>query len=70
VSLGEFGAASLLAYGDQSTVPMLMYQLIARPGNQNYGMALAVATVLTLITTLVVLFVSREPSSRMTRVKN
>jgi thiamine transport system permease protein len=70
VSLGEFGAASLLAYGDQSTVPMLMYQLIARPGNQNYGMALAVATILTLITTLVVLLVSREPSSRMTPVKH
>jgi len=69
VSLGEFGAASLLAYGDQSTVPMLMYQLIARPGNQNYGMALAVATILTLITTLVVLLVSREPSSRMKPVK-
>ena len=64
VSLGEFGAASLLAYGDQSTVPMLMYQLIARPGNQNYGMALAVATILTIITTIVVLLVSRETNSR------
>lgn len=70
VSLGEFGAASLLAYGDQSTVPMLMYQLIARPGNQNYGMALAVATILTLVTTLVVLLVSREPSSRMKLLKH
>ncbi|MSY63409.1 MAG: ABC transporter permease subunit, partial [Actinobacteria bacterium] len=70
VSLGEFGAASLLAYGDQSTVPMLMYQLISRPGNQNYGMALAVATILTIITTLVVLFVSKETSSRMKPVKN
>jgi ABC-type sugar transport system permease subunit len=48
---------------------MLMYQLIARPGNQNYGMALAVATILTIITTLVVLLVSREPSSRMKPVK-
>ena len=70
VSLGEFGAASLLAYGDQSTVPMLMYQLIARPGNQNYGMALAVATILTVLTTIIVLLVSREPSSRMKPVKN
>ena len=70
VSLGEFGAASLLAYGDQSTVPMLMYQLIARPGNQNYGMALAVATILTVLTIIIVLLVSREPSSRMKPVKN
>jgi len=70
VSLGEFGAASLLAYGDQSTVPMLMYQLISRPGNQNYGMALAVATILTIITTVVVLLVSKESTSRKKLVKN
>jgi thiamine transport system permease protein len=70
VSLGEFGAASLLAYGDQSTVPMLMYQLISRPGNQNYGMALAVATILTIITTLVVLLVSKETTSRKKPAKN
>ena len=70
VSLGEFGAASLLAYGDQSTIPMLMYQLISRPGNQNYGMALAVATILTIITTVVVLLVSEETTSRKKPVKN
>jgi thiamine transport system permease protein len=70
VSLGEFGAASLLAYGDQSTIPMLMYQLIARPGNQNYGLALAVATILTIITTVVVLLVSKETTSRKKPVKN
>jgi thiamine transport system permease protein len=60
VSLGEFGIASLLSYGDQSTVPMLLYQLIARPGNQNYEMALAVAALLTGITTALVLWVSKE----------
>lgn len=60
VSLGEFGVASLLAYADQTTIPVLLYQLIARPGNQNYEMALAVAAILTAITTILVLLVSRE----------
>lgn len=63
VSLGEFGAASLLSYGDQSTVPMLLFQLIARPGEQNYGMALAVAAILAFVTTLIVMLVSFERKS-------
>jgi thiamine transport system permease protein len=41
VSLGEFGAASLLSYGDQATLPVVLYQLISRPGEQNYAMAMA-----------------------------
>ena len=60
VSLGEFGVASLLSYGNQATVPMLLYQLIARPGNQNYEMALAVTAIMTLITIVIVLWVGRE----------
>lgn len=63
VSLGEFGAASLLSYGDQSTVPMLLFQLIARPGEQNYGMALAVSAILAFVTTLIVMLVSFERKS-------
>jgi thiamine transport system permease protein len=63
VSLGEFGAASLLSYGDQSTVPMLLFQLISRPGAENYGMALAVAALLAGITTLIVMLVSFETKS-------
>ena len=63
VSLGEFGAASLLTYGNQSTVPMLLFQLISRPGSQNYGMALAVSTILGLVTTLIVVLVGYERKS-------
>ena len=71
VSLGEFGVASLLTFGDQSTIPVLMYQLISRPGAQNYGMALAVASILTVLTIVTVLLVSKESSrkSQTQRVK-
>lgn len=64
VSIGEFGVASLLSFGDQSTIPVLMYQLIARPGGQNYGMALAVATILTLLTIVIVFSFSRDQPMR------
>jgi len=64
VSLGEFGVASLLTFGDQATIPVLMYQLISRPGAQNYGMALAVASILTLLTTLIVLMLTQDSSRK------
>lgn len=64
VSLGEFGSASMLAYSDQATIPVLLYQLIARPGNQNYNMALAVAAILTTLTIIAVLLAGREKPIR------
>ena len=63
VSIGEFGAASLLAYGDQATLPTVLYALISRPGGLNYGMAMAVSAILILLTLLLVLAVSRRPRS-------
>ena len=46
ISLGEFGAASFLVYGDQGTLPTVLYQLMTRPGDQNYGMAMATSALL------------------------
>jgi thiamine transport system permease protein len=60
VSLGEFGAASLLAYGDQATLPTVLYALISKPGGQNYGMAMASATLIIVLTFGVVFAISRE----------
>lgn len=49
LSIGEFGAANFLAYGDQATLPTVLFQLISRPGAQNYGMAMAASLLLTLV---------------------
>ena len=46
ISIGEFGASSFLAYGSEGTMPTLLFRLIARPGEQNYGMAMAVSSLL------------------------
>jgi thiamine transport system permease protein len=61
VSLGEFGASSFLANGSQATIPILLYRLISRPGEQNYGMAMAVSAILIFMSGLVVYLLSRVP---------
>ena len=54
ISLGEFGAASFLAFGDQGTLPTVLYELISRPGAQNYGMAMATSALLIFTSAVVV----------------
>jgi thiamine transport system permease protein len=63
--IGEFGAASLLAYGNQATLPTVLYALISRPGEQNFGMTMAVCAILIALTFTLVLAVSaRKPRRR------
>jgi thiamine transport system permease protein len=59
VSLGEFGATSFLVRPDRPTLPVVIYQLISRPGADNYGMALAASVVLGVVTVLVMALVER-----------
>jgi thiamine transport system permease protein len=69
VSIGEFGAASLLAYGDQATLPTVLYQLISRPGGDNYGMAMAMSAIVIALTYAVV-FASSLPAQNRTRPRH
>ncbi len=52
VSLGEFGATSLVQRPEWPTMPVLIFRLLGRPGPDNYGRALAMSTIL-MTTTLV-----------------
>lgn len=58
-SLGEFGATSFLTRADAPTLPVVIYRLLGRPGELNYGMALAASVVLAVTVTAVVLAVDR-----------
>ena len=53
-SLGEFGAASFLAFGSNETLPIVMYQLAGRPGGDNYGMVMVAAAIYILLTAWIV----------------
>jgi thiamine transport system permease protein len=52
VSIGEFGAALLLYRPEYPTVPVVIDRFLGQPGQQNYGQALALSTILMLITGL------------------
>jgi thiamine transport system permease protein len=59
ISVGEFGASSFLAYGSEGTIPTLLFRLIARPGEQNYGMAMAVSAILIMLCLTLVIWLGR-----------
>lgn len=59
VSMGEFGATSLIARPERPTIPIAIYRFLGRPGAANYGQALAMATLLMLICLLGFLAVER-----------
>ena len=64
ISIGEFGASTFLAYGSQGTIPTLLFRLISRPGEQNYGMAMAVSAILIAFVWAVMLLLSRYSRTR------
>jgi thiamine transport system permease protein len=65
ISIGEFGASSFLANGSQATIPTMLFRLISRPGDQNYGMAMAVSAILITLSAVVVFLVSRVPKEKL-----
>ncbi|MFT4010947.1 MAG: iron ABC transporter permease [Nocardioidaceae bacterium] len=59
VSLGEFGATSFLVRPETPTLPVVIYQLIGRPGADSFGLALAASVVLAAVTVAVMGVVER-----------
>ncbi|HZB94667.1 MAG TPA: ABC transporter permease subunit, partial [Herpetosiphonaceae bacterium] len=52
ISLGEFGATLLLSRPEFPTMPVVIYRFLGQPGIENYGQALAMSTLLMLVTVL------------------
>jgi thiamine transport system permease protein len=59
ISLGEFGATLLIAQPDHPTMPMVIYRYLGQPGLLNYGQALAMSTILMIVTAAVLLIIER-----------
>jgi len=59
ISLGEFGATALLSRPEYPTLPVAIYRFLARPGASNYGQALALSTILMLLTAAGMLLIER-----------
>jgi thiamine transport system permease protein len=59
VSMGEFGATSLIVRPERPTMPVAIYRFLSRPGTVNYGQALAMSTLLMLVCTVGFLVIER-----------
>ncbi len=59
VSLGEFGASSLVVRPEYPTIPIAIARFLSQPGGLNYGQAMAMATILMLICGAGILLIER-----------
>jgi thiamine transport system permease protein len=59
VSLGEFGAATLLARPDYPTLPVAIARFLSQPGGLNYGQAMAMSTILMVLTLAAILLIEK-----------
>jgi thiamine transport system permease protein len=59
ISLGEFGATALLARPEYPTIPVVIYRYLSQPGALNYGQALALSTILMVVTAVGMLAIER-----------
>lgn len=59
VSLGEFGATLLLNSAQYPTMPLVIFRFLGQPGAENYGQALAMSTMLMLVTAICFVLIER-----------
>lgn len=60
ISLGEFGATSIIVRPDFPTMPVGIYRLLSQPGGLNYGQAMAMTSLLMLFCAGAVMLIERE----------
>ncbi|MGV9313109.1 ABC transporter permease [Streptomyces sp. NPDC003691] len=66
VSLGEFGATVFIARPDEPTLPVAVARLLGRPGELNYGQAMALSTILMVVCAVALLSLERIRSRTTT----
>jgi thiamine transport system permease protein len=59
ISLGEFGASSLVVRPEYPTLPVAIARFLSQPGGLNYGQAMAMATILMAVSGLGILLIER-----------
>lgn len=59
ISLGEFGATLLISRPEYPTIPVAIERFLSQPGGLNYGQAMAMATVLMVLTITSILLIER-----------
>jgi thiamine transport system permease protein len=65
VSLGEFGATLFIVRPETPTMPVAIFRLLGRPGDLAFGQAMAMATVLMLVTAAAIVVIDRVRAPRL-----
>jgi thiamine transport system permease protein len=59
ISLGEFGASLLITRPEYPTMPVAIFRFLGQPGALNYGQALAMSSLLMVVTAISVLLIEQ-----------
>ncbi len=59
ISLGEFGATLLISRPEYPTIPIAIERFLSQPGGLNYGQAMAMATILMVLTLISILLIEK-----------
>jgi len=59
ISLGEFGATAFVARPDTPTMPVAIFRYLGRPGEINFGRAMAMSVILMIVTAAAVAVIER-----------
>jgi thiamine transport system permease protein len=59
IAVGEFGASVFVVRAQLPTMPVAIFRLLGRPGVANFGQAMALSTLLMLVTASAILLIDR-----------
>ena len=57
--MGEFGATMFVARPQTPTLPLAVYRFLGQPGAMNYGQAMAMSSILMLVTAVGFIFIEK-----------
>ncbi|MBQ6509964.1 MAG: iron ABC transporter permease [Flexilinea sp.] len=60
ISMGEFGATSFLTRPERPTLPVAIYNYLSKPGGLNYGQAMAMSSILLVISIAAIFIISDD----------
>ncbi|MCD6582610.1 MAG: iron ABC transporter permease [Desulfuromusa sp.] len=62
ISMGEFGASAFVTRPQTPTMPVAIFRFLSQPGEMNYGQAMAMSTILMVVTAAAFLLMEKLPN--------
>jgi thiamine transport system permease protein len=59
ISLGEFGASTMISRPEFPTIPLMIFRYLSKPGGLNYGMAIAMSCILIIVSSIGMFIISK-----------